>query len=260
MANPSSQKPLKSLIQRIKRTGGRNNAGRITSRHRGGGERKLYRQVEFGQAHINVSGTVDRIEYDPNRNALLALVSYQNGDKAYVLAAQGVQRGTKIVCAAETEPVEGNRMEVGKIPVGTMVYNVELEPGRGGKIVRSAGTGAKVAAHEGKYTFLQLPSTEIRKVWSACFASVGMVSNPEHRYKKLKKAGASRHKGIRPHVRGVAMNPVDHPHGGGEGRSSIGMKYPKTPWGKHALGVKTRNKKKWTGKMIVSRRKKKSRK
>lgn len=251
---------MKQLLRRIKTTGGRSkNTGRITVRHRGGGTRRLWRIIDFGQEHLGVKGKVSGIEYDPNRNAFIALVEYENNEKGYIVVPVDVKAGDEILCDEKTEVKVGNRMKLKNIPAGTTVYNIELEPGRGGKMVRSAGTAAQVAAHEGKYTHIVLPSSEVRKVLQEAFASIGSVSNPEFRYKRIKNAGAVRNKGRRPRVRGVAMNPVDHPHGGGEGRSGIGMKHPKTPWGKPALGVKTR-KKKWTDKLIVERRKNKRRK
>lgn len=253
----TKKKPEKSLIVSLQKHSGRNNQGRITVRHQGGGSKKIYRLVDFGQKHINVPGVVDAVEYDPNRNARIALVRYQDGLKGYVLAWQGIAKGQTIVCAPQTEIAPGNRTQLLRVPVGTMVHNIELEEGRGGVIVRSAGTGAYVVAQEGNMTHLRLPSTEIRKVRNTCYATIGFVSNPEHKYQRVKNAGRSRKKGIRPTVRGTVMNPVDHPHGGGEGRQPIGLKHPKTPWGKPALGVKTRKKKKWTSKLIVQRRKKK---
>ena len=251
---------MKQLLRRIKTTGGRSkNTGRITVRHRGGGTRRLYRIIDFGQEQLGVKGKVFSIEYDPNRNAFIALIEYENNEKGYIIVPSGVRVGHEILCDEKTEIKVGNRMKLKNIPAGTTVYNIELEPGRGGKMARSAGTAAQVAAHEGKYTQIVLPSSETRKVLQEAFASIGSVSNPEFQYKRIKNAGSVRNKGRRPRVRGVAMNPVDHPHGGGEGRSGIGMKYPKTPWGKPALGVKTR-KKKWTDKLIVERRKSKRRK
>lgn len=255
----SSKKPEKSLLVSLKKSGGRNNQGRITIRHRGGGARKLWRKVDFGQEKLGITGTVRALEYDPNRNAHLALIDYEDGQKAYVIAPHNLQVGDKIICEDKTELKTGNRMRLENIPVGTLVHNVELVPGKGGKIVRGAGTATKVLAREGGFVHLVMPSSEIRKVSEKSFASIGTVSNPEFRYKRVKNAGRNRLKGWRPTVRGSAMNPVDHPHGGGEGRSGIGLKYPKTPWGKHALGVKTR-KKKWTDKFIIQRRKKKKRK
>ncbi len=257
MAIIDRKKPEKSLLVSIRKTGGRNASGRITIRHRGGGLRKLWRQIDFGQEHMDVKGKVVGIEYDPNRTAFLAFVQYEDGSKGYLLAAHGMETGQEVLCAEKTEIQPGNRMKLAYIPVGTQVYSVELEPGRGGIMARSAGSAAAVLAHEGGYAHLSMPSSEIRKVDERGYASIGAVSNPEYRYKVIGKAGSVRRKGRRPHVRGTAMNPVDHPHGGGEGRQPIGLKYPKTPWGKHALGVKTRNKKKWTSKLILERRKKK---
>lgn len=255
----TKKRPEKSLLQHLKKTAGRSREGRITIWHRGGGSRKLYRIVDFGQEHLGVRGVIETIEYDPNRNAYVSLVRYADGEKGYVLAPRGVAAGDEIVCDNQTEVKLGNRMKLKHIPVGEMVYNVALEADGPGKIVRAAGTSARIGAQEGKYVHLILPSSEVRKVLSECFACIGMVSRPEFRYQKVQNAGRARLKGRRPRVRGVAMNPVDHPHGGGEGRSPIGMKYPKTPWGKHALGVKTR-KRKQTNKFILQRRNKKKRK
>lgn len=255
----SKKKPEKSLLVSLNKTGGRNSTGKITVRHRGGGSRKLYRMVDFGQQKKGVSGEVVAIEYDPNRNANIILMQYESGEKGYLLAPHGIQEGDRILCD-ETAPVSmGNRMKLKNIPQGTQIYNIELERDRGGIVVRGAGTSAKLLAIEEKYATVELPSSEVRKISEECYASVGTISNPEHRYKKIGKAGRSRLMGRRPQVRGSAMNPVDHPHGGGEGRSPIGLKHPKTPWGKPALGVKTR-KKKWTDKLILRRRKKKKRK
>jgi large subunit ribosomal protein L2 len=249
----------KALLVRLKKRGGRSRQGRITVRHRGGGSRKLYRHIEFGQAHFDVPGKVVALEYDPNRNAHIALVDYGSSRKAYVLAPHELQEGDEIVTKEAADIKTGNRMRLGNIPVGTMVHNVELEPGRGGKLARGAGTSVSVLAHEAEYTHVQMPSTETRKVPSKSFASIGVISNAADRYKNARKAGSRRKKGWRPKVRGTAMNPVDHPHGGGEGRTGRGMKHPKTPWGKPALGVKTR-KKKWSNRLIVQRRKKKKKK
>ncbi|MDP3981998.1 MAG: 50S ribosomal protein L2 [bacterium] len=255
----SKKNPEKSLLVSLTKTGGRNSTGRITVRHRGGGARKIYRVVDFGQEKKGIPGEVTAIEYDPNRRAHLALVQYETGEKGYLLATHGMKEGDRVLCD-EVVPVSmGNRMKLKNIPQGSQVYNVELERDRGGKIVRGAGTSAKLLAIEDTYVTLELPSSEVRKISEECYASIGMVSNPEHRYKRIKNAGRSRLMGRRPEVRGSAMNPVDHPHGGGEGRSPIGLKHPKTPWGKPALGVKTRRKK-WTDKLIVRRRIKKKRK
>lgn len=253
----TKKEPERSLLVHLGKTGGRNNSGRISMWQRGGGSRLLWRKITFGQVQLGQKGKVASIEYDPNRNAYIMLVEYADGAKYYMLAPHGIQVGDEIVCDEKTEAKKGNRMKLKSIPPGEQIYNVELEAGRGGKMVRSAGTFATVAGHEGKYTQLAFPSSEIRKVLSECFASVGVVSNPEFMYKRVKNAGRSRLKGRRPNVRGTAMNPVDHPHGGGEGRTGRGMKHPKTPWGKPALGVKTRSPKKWTNTFIVSRRKKK---
>lgn len=209
--------------------------------------------VDFGQKKLDIKGKVVALEYDPNRTAFLALIEYEDGKKQYVLAPTGLKVDDEIICAEKGEIKTGSRMELKNILVGTQVYNIELEPGRGGKMVRSAGTAAKVLAQEGDYTHLQMPSGETRKVFKGCFASIGQVSHPEKRFEKIGKAGRKRLKGWRPTVRGTAMNPVDHPHGGGSGKTPIGMKHPKTPWGKPALGVKTRRKK-WTDKLIIKRR------
>lgn len=251
----SKKKPEKGLLLSLKKHAGRDNRGRITVRHQGGGVKQLYRLVDFGQNRMGVAGKVIALEYDPYRTAFLALIEYGNEDKAYLIAADKLKVGDEIICAKQAEIRIGNRMEIGNIPVGTQIYNIELEPGRGGRLSRSAGASAIVLAHEGKYTNIEMPSSEIRKVLSVCFASIGSVSHPEWRYTNLNKAGTSRRRGKRPGVRGTVMNPVDHPHGGGEGRQPLGM-HPKTPWGKPALGVKTRGKR-WSDKFIVSRRKKK---
>lgn len=259
MSKVSKKQPEKALLLYLKKSGGRANTGRITVRHRGGGSRRLLRQIDFGQGHLGMTGKVLAIEYDPNRSSFLALIHYDNDEKAYVLAPHELKAGDEIMTKDEAEIKTGNRMRLGNIPVGTMVYNVELEPGRGGRFARGAGATAQVLSHDAGYTHLEMPSSEVRRISSKSFASVGVISNPEHRYKRIKNAGSRRLKGWRPKVRGTAMNPVDHPHGGGEGRTGRGMKHPKTPWGKPALGVKTR-KKKWSDKLIVQRRKKKKRK
>ena len=220
----------------------------------------LYRIIDFGQGHLGVSGKIQALEYDPMRNAYIMLVGYEDGTKGYLLAPHGITLQDAVLCSEQTEVKPGNRMKLKYIPVGEMVHNVALEPGGKGKIVRAAGVSAKVEAHEGKYTHLTMPSSEVRKILSECFASLGMVSHPEFRYQRVPNAGRTRLKGRRPKVRGTAMNPVDHPHGGGEGRTGRGLKYPKTPWGKHALGVKTRNRKKRTNRFILQRRKKREKK
>lgn len=250
----TKKEPEKSLLLFLKKKAGRGSSGRITVRHRGGGVKRLYRIVDFGQEKLGIRGKVVAIEYDPNRTGYIALVEYQDGDKRYILAPKDLKVGDEIVCQEVAEIKIGNRMKLENIPVGTQVYNIELEPGRGGKLVRGAGTSAKVIAQEEKFTHLEMPSGEIRKVFKECFASIGQVSHPEKKFEKIGKAGGRRLKGWRPTVRGSAMNPPDHPHGGGEGKTPIGLKHPKTPWGKPALGVKTR-KKKWTDKLIIKRRK-----
>ncbi|MDI6591663.1 MAG: 50S ribosomal protein L2 [Patescibacteria group bacterium] len=250
----TKKKPEKRLLLALKKKAGRATSGRITIRHRGRGAKRLYRILDFGQEKIGIPAKVISLEYDPNRTAFIALLEYQDGDKRYRLAPQDLKVGDEIICAEKTEIKIGNRMKLKNIPVGTLVYNIELEPGRGGKMVRGAGTAAKVLAQEEKFTHLEMPSGEIRKVSQECFASIGQVSHPEKKFEKIGKAGRVRLKGIRPTVRGTAMNPPDHPHGGGEGKTPIGLKYPKTPWGKPALGVKTR-KRKWTDKYIIQRRK-----
>lgn len=253
----TKKKPEKRLIRSLRKKAGRGSSGRITVRHKGGGAKRLYRIVDFGQEKINIKAKVIALEYDPYRTAFISLLEYEDGEKRYRIAPFELKVGDNIICAEKAEIKTGNRMKVKNIPVGTLIYNIELEPDRGGKIVRSAGSSAKVLAHEGKYATLQMPSSEVRKILKECYATVGTVSYPEWRYVRIPKAGRSRLRGKRPTVRGSAMNPVDHPHGGGEGRSPIGLKYPKTPWGKPALGVKTRKKKKWTNTYIIKTRKKK---
>ena len=252
----TKKEPVKRLLLRLPKRAGRSWDGRITVRHKGGGAKKLYRIIDFGQEKLNVKGKVIALEYDPYRTAFIVLIEYEDGDKRYCLAPQGLKVGDGVICQDQAELKPGNRMKLKNILVGTQVYNIEIEPGRGGKLAKGAGASATVLAHEGKYAQLEMPSGEIRKALQDCFASVGVVSRPEHKYMKLGKAGRSRHRGRRPTVRGSAMNPPDHPHGGGEGKTPIGLKYPKTPWGKPARGVKTRRRR-WTDKYIIQRRKKK---
>ncbi len=252
----TKEKPEKKLTISLKKKSGRSSSGRISVRHRGGGVKRKYRIIDFKRQEMDTPAKVLRFEYDPYRTAYLALIEYPNKEKKYILAPQKIKEKDTVVTSEKAEIKSGNRMKIKNIPVGTNVYNVQYEPDRKGGFVRSAGTSAKVLAHEGKYVHLEMPSKEIRKIHKECFASIGAVSNPEHRYKIVKKAGTSRRKGRRPVVRGSAMNPVDHPHGGGEGKAPIGLKHPKTPWGKIARGVKTRKRKK-TNKLIVKRRKKK---
>src|SRR3989344_698080 len=251
----SKKRPEKCLLKYIKRSVGRGSSGRITVRHKGGGVKKLYRMIEFSQTRMDSPAKVVALEYDPNITAFIALIEYGDGLKQYIIAPHGLTVGQEIIFSEAAPLIIGNRMKLKNVPVGTTVYNIELEPGRGGKIVRSAGSSAQVLAYDENYVNLKMPSTEIRKFNHECFASIGTVSNPENRFYRVGKAGKSRLKGRRPHVRGSAMNPVDHPHGGGEGRQPIGLKHPKTPWGKPALGVKTRGRKKWSSKLIISRRK-----
>ncbi len=252
----TKERPPKKLIVSLKQRAGRNSAGRITVRHRGGGVKRLYRLVDFKQKRIDDPAKVIRFDYDPYRTAYIALIEYGDGEKSYILAPQNVKEGDEIVVSEKAELKPGNRIKIKNVPVGTMVHNLEFEPGKGGQLIRSAGTGAKIMAQEGKYTTVEMPSKEIRKIHGECFASIGTISNSEHKYKRIKNAGVNRRKGRRPTVRGSAMNPVDHPHGGGEGKAPIGMKAPKTPWGKLALGVKTR-KRKTTDHLIIRRRRKK---
>ena len=251
---------VKSLLAPLKRSFGRSR-GRITVRHKGGGEKRRYRIIDFKLDKLDVIGTIASIEYDPNRTSFISLIKYTDGDRRYIIMPDGAVLNDKVLTSAQKLPLKtGNRMPLKYILVGTFVHNIELVPGRGAMLARSAGSYAKVLAHDGKYTHVEMPSSEVRKILGEAYASIGTVSNATHREESLGKAGRTRHRGIRPTVRGVAMNPVDHPHGGGEGRSPIGMPYPKTPWGKHALGVKTRRRKKYSRVFIVSRRKKKNKK
>lgn len=253
----TKKKPEKKLLVSLGERGGRGSSGRITVRHRGGGVKRLYRMVDFGQEKIDIPGKVIAIEYDPYRSAFIALIQYQDNEKRYILAPKDLEIGQEIVVSEKTSLASGNRLKLKNISIGTLVYNIEMEPGKGGKLVRGAGSAARVLGQERKYILLEMPSSEIRRLSGECFASVGTVSNPEHIYRVTRKAGRSRLKGRRPTVRGSAMIPPDHPHGGGEGKAPIGLKHPKTPWGKPAFGVKTRKRKKWTNKFIVQRRKKK---
>jgi large subunit ribosomal protein L2 len=254
-AEITAAKPLKSLTVASRRISGRNNYGRITVRHRGGGAKRRYRIIDFKQDMLEVPAKVQSIEYDPHRSAWIALLAYVNGAKTYIIAPQNLKVGDTVVSSKNRVDIApANRMPLDKMPVGTNVYNIELNPGQGGMLVRSAGTVAQLVAVEGKFATLRMPSKEIRKVPKHAMASVGFVSNPDNRLVRYGKAGRMRHLGFRPRVRGKAMNPVDHPHGGGEGHNPIGMKHPKTPWGKPALGVKTRKASKHSWKLIISRR------
>ena len=254
----TATKPYKPLVKALKKRAGRSKQGRITVRHRGGGHKRKYRTIDLKRDKFNIPAKVESIEYDPNRSAFIALVTYKDGEKRYILAPQDLKVGDEIITGEKVPLKSGNRMLLKNIPVGTSVYNIELIPQKGGQIVRSAGASAQVIAVEGGYVHLTLPSSEIRMVLENTMATVGSLSKSEHRFIRIGKAGRSRWLGKRPTVRGVAMNPVDHPHGGGEGRAPVGQrKGPKTPWGKKAYGVKTRKKKKYSDKFIIRRRRKK---
>ncbi len=246
--------PEKSLLVSLNKTAGRNNQGKITVRHHGGGSRRKYRIIDFKRNKDGVPGKVTSIEYDPNRTANIALVTYADGEKTYILAPNGLKVGMKIMNGVEAEVRIGNCLPLSQIPVGTLVHNVELYPGKGGQLVRAAGNAAQLMAKEGKYATLRMPSGEMRMVPIECRATVGQVGNIDHELINIGKAGRKRHMGIRPTVRGSVMNPNDHPHGGGEGKTGIGRPGPVTPWGKPALGLKTRKKNKQSNKMIVRTR------
>jgi large subunit ribosomal protein L2 len=250
----TKDKPEKSLTKHVHRAKGRNNRGVITSRRRGGGHKRLYRQIDFRRDKHNITAEVIAIEYDPNRNARIALVQYEDGEKRYIIAPLGLKVGTKIVSGTDAPIEVGNALPLSNIPLGETIHNIELKAGKGGQIVRAAGAAAKVMAKEGNYVTIGLPSKEVRMVRKECYATIGQVGNVEARNLKLGKAGRSRHLGRRPKVRGSVMNPVDHPHGGGEGRAPIGRSGPVTPWGKPALGMKTRKRNKASDKLIVRRR------
>ena len=246
--------PEKSLLVSLSKNSGRNNQGKITVRHRGGGAKKKYRIIDFKRNKDGIPATVIGIEYDPNRTANIALISYADGQKAYILAPAGLTDGMKVMNGPEAEVRVGNCLPLANIPVGTQVHNIELHPGKGGQLVRSAGMSAQLMAKEGKYATLRLPSGEMRMVPINCRATVGVIGNGDHSLINIGKAGRKRHMGIRPTVRGSVMNPNDHPHGGGEGKTGIGRPGPCTPWGKPALGLKTRKKNKQSNKLIVRRR------
>ena len=246
--------PEKSLLALKSRQAGRNNQGKITVRHRGGGAKKKYRIIDFKRRKDNIHATVLGIEYDPNRTANIALICYEDGEKAYIIAPEGLTDGMTVMNGPEAEVKIGNCLPLAQIPVGTQIHNIELHPGKGGQMVRSAGNSAQLMAKEGKYATLRLPSGEMRMVPLECRASIGVVGNGDHNLVNIGKAGRKRHMGIRPTVRGSVMNPNDHPHGGGEGKTGIGRPGPCTPWGKPALGLKTRKKNKASNKMIVRRR------
>ena len=246
--------PEKSLVQPLNKNAGRNNQGRITVRHQGGGAKRKYRVIDFKRNKLNIEGTVAAIEYDPNRTANIALIKYADGEKRYIIAPKGLKVGDKIESGEKADIKVGNALPLANIPEGTTVHNVELKAGKGGELARSAGTSVQVLGREGKYTLLRLSSGEVRKVLSTCRATIGEVGNADYELVNIGKAGRKRHMGIRPTVRGSVMNPNDHPHGGGEGRTPIGRKGPVTPWGKPALGAKTRKNKKASDKLIVRRK------
>ncbi len=248
--------PEKSLVKTIKKSGGRNNQGKITVRHHGGGAKRKYRIIDFKRNKDGVIGKVASIEYDPNRSANIALINYADGEKRYILAPKGLKVGMKIESGENADIKVGNTLPLGNIPEGTLVHNIEMKPGKGGQMARSAGASVQILGREGDYTLLRLTSGEVRKVLSICRATIGEVGNADYELVNIGKAGRKRHMGIRPTVRGSVMNPNDHPHGGGEGRAPIGRKGPMTPWGKPALGYKTRDMKKASNKLIVRRRKK----
>ena len=250
----TSKETKKSLLQPLKKHSGRNNKGRITVRHRGGGHKRKYRIIDFKRSKLGVDGIVDSIQYDPNRSSNLALIKYKDGDWSYILSPEGLKVGDIITSNEKTDISIGNCMPLKNIPSGTEVHNIELNAGQGAKLVRSAGNSAQVLATEGEHTLIRLPSGEMRRIHKECKATIGSLGNQDHKNIKLGKAGKNRHKGKRPSVRGVAMAPNAHPHGGGEGKSPIGMPGPKTPWGRPALGAKTR-KKKPSDKFIIRRRK-----
>ena len=247
--------PEKSLLSPIKKTAGRNAQGKITVRHIGGGNRRKYRIIDFKRNKDGVSAKVASIEYDPNRTAYIALLNYADGEKRYILAPIGLNVGDVVMSGESAEIKVGNALPLEKIPVGSIVHNIELQPGKGGQLARSAGAEVQLMAKEGKYATLRMPSGEMRKVLTKCRATIGQVGNLDHELVSLGKAGRKRHMGIRPVVRGVVMNPNDHPHGGGEGKSPVGMASPVTPWGKPALGLRTRKKNKASNKLIVKRKK-----
>ena len=249
--------PEKSLVVTKKKSTGRNNQGKITVRHHGGGVKRKYRLIDFKRVKDGITALVSAIEYDPNRSANIALITYKDGVKSYILAPKGLKVGDIVESGIKTDVKVGNTMEIMNIPVGTVIHNIELRPGKGGQLARSAGNSAQILGREGKYVLIRLTSGETRLILGTCRATIGVVGNEDYGLVKVGKAGINRHKGIRPTVRGSVMNPNDHPHGGGEGRAPIGRTGPMTPWGKPALGLKTRKNKKESDKYIVTRRKKK---
>jgi large subunit ribosomal protein L2 len=246
--------PEKSLLEPFSRTGGRNNQGKITVRHIGGGAKRKYRVIDFKRNKDNIIGKVATIEYDPNRSANIALINYLDGEKRYIIAPKGLEVGNEIVSGNQVDIKVGNALPIMNIPVGTIIHNIELSPGRGGQIARSAGASAQILGREDKYVLVRLQSSEMRKILGTCRATIGIVGNESWELVNIGKAGRTRHMGVRPTVRGSVMNPNDHPHGGGEGKTPIGRKQPRTPWGKKARGVKTRDTKKASNDLIVRRR------
>ena len=249
--------PEKSLVVTKSKTNGRNNQGKITVRHRGGGVKRKYRLIDFKRIKDGITAKVTSIEYDPNRSSNIALITYKDGVKSYILAPKGLEVGAIVESGTKVDVKVGNTMEIMNIPVGTVIHNIELRPGKGGQLARSAGNSAQILGREGKYVLIRLASGETRKILGTCRATIGVVGNEDYELVKVGKAGRTRYKGIRPTVRGSVMNPNDHPHGGGEGRAPVGRSGPMTPWGKPALGYKTRKNKKESDKYIVTRRKKK---
>jgi large subunit ribosomal protein L2 len=252
----TTDKPEKSLLVKLNKKSGRNNQGKITVRHQGGGVKRKYRIIDFKRNKDNIEGRVATIEYDPNRTANIALIHYADGEKRYILAPKGLEVGMTIVSGEKADIRVGNAMPLKNIPVGSVIHNIELSPNKGGQLVRSAGTSAQIQGREEKYVLVKLASGESRRILGTCRATLGEVGNEDHELVNIGKAGRNRYKGIRPTVRGSVMNPVDHPHGGGEGRQPIGRKSPVTPWGKPALGLKTRKSKKASDRLIVRRKKK----
>jgi len=253
-ADITTDQPHKPLLHKLKKHAGRNNYGRITTRHQGGGNKKHYRVIDFRRDKRDIVGVIATVEYDPNRNVRISLVNYADGEKRYILKPDGVKVGDTVMAGSAVEIKPGNALPLRNIPLGSMVHNIEMTPGRGGQMVRSAGGSAQLVAKEGDYATLRLPSSEMRMVRIDCYATIGTLSNPEYKNLKFGKAGRKRHMGIRPTVRGSVMNPVDHPHGGGEGKAPIGRPTPVTPWGKPTLGYKTRSRRKASNKYIVRRR------
>ena len=249
----TTTKPEKSLLEYKKKNAGRNKQGKITVRHQGGGNKVKYRIIDFKRNKLDIPARVATIEYDPNRSAFIALLIYADGEKRYILAPQGLKVGTKVIAGATADIMPGNALPIENIPVGTLIHNIEIKPGKGGQMARSAGMSAQLMAKENGYGLIRLPSGELRRVALNALATIGVVGNSDHENVRIGKAGRKRHMGIRPTVRGVVMNPCDHPHGGGEGKSPVGMPAPVTPWGKVALGLKTRKHKKYSNKLIVKR-------